>query len=150
MSHAGNMPTSGEGSSQVPGGGVEGTGPGPQATVGGRRTAGGVQVPGRPLAFGDAAETGGVEAAAQALAVYRLTKLVIDDKITEPLRDWVFAQPGVEEGRGVAYLLQCPWCVSIWVGVGMTLARRRWPRVWRLAADVLAMSAVAGWLDDHQ
>jgi uncharacterized protein DUF1360 len=54
-----------------------------------------------------------------ALAVARVTGLVYADTITEPLRDWLLAwlddRPATL-GSFVASLIQCPWCVSIWLG----------------------------------
>jgi hypothetical protein len=65
-------------------------------------------------------------------AVYRATRLIVADDIALPLRMWVMDRFG-EDGK-MAYLVECPWCMSIWVGAagvaGLTVA-----------ADVL------GWVD---
>lgn len=107
-----------------------------------------------------------------ALAVYRLTRLVVSDDITEtPRRLVVFGAYGAS-GRAMGYLgedataqeqvasdakppmlaklVTCPWCASIWIGFGVVLMRRLVPRVWRPVADALAMSAVAGFLSGHE
>lgn len=47
------------------------------------------------------------------LAVARVSRLVTTDQITLPLRTWVVNKWG-EDGKA-AYLIFCPWCVSIWV-----------------------------------
>jgi hypothetical protein len=105
----------------------------------------------------------------EALALYRLTRLVTKDAITQGLRDAVeraererVSAPdhdkvaaAVRWGEEVAevgprtYLVNCPWCASVWLAVGVAIARRVAPLPWRLAARVLAGSAVAGALGEH-
>ena len=56
-----------------------------------------------------------------ALATARLTGLIVEDKITEPVRGWV-AKHTKDESKvqsGFAYLLFCPWCVSIYAGAAL-------------------------------
>lgn len=52
-----------------------------------------------------------------ALACYRVTRFIIDDTLIDRQRDWVFRRtaghPKIHE------LLDCPYCVSIWVAAGM-------------------------------
>lgn len=84
-----------------------------------------------------------------ALAVHRLTKLVIDDTITEDLREWVWEKYGQPDESKVGYLFTCPWCVSIWMGIGVTAARTMAPKTWRAASYVLAFSSVTGWIEEH-
>jgi hypothetical protein len=79
-----------------------------------------------------------------ALAVVRLTGLVVEDDITEPIREWVLDR--VPEDGKLAYLLTCPWCVSIYLGTAAALLA--WwhssnPAV-MLPAMALAFSQVAG------
>jgi len=54
-----------------------------------------------------------------ALAVMRVTGLIQADSITEDARDrfiaWLDDRPHTL-GAFVADLIQCPWCVSVWVG----------------------------------
>ena len=89
-----------------------------------------------------------------ALAVHRLTRMVIEDRVPfgwirssivkrayeRQDHDGSQAQPYVVE------LLSCPWCMSIWVAFGVAVARRGAPRVWRPLAQVLAASSVTGLL----
>lgn len=84
-----------------------------------------------------------------ALATYRLTKLVIDDYITEPLRDKVYAKFGDPADSKVSYLVTCPWCVSIYIGIGVVAARTIAPKAWRPLAYALAFSGVTGWVEEH-
>jgi len=84
-----------------------------------------------------------------ALATYRLVKLVRDDRITEPVRDAVEAHNGPPERSKVTYLLNCPWCLSIYAGAALTLARRRWPVATSVVARPLALSALTGLATTH-
>ena len=54
-----------------------------------------------------------VNHALRALAVYRLTRLVVEDEITAPLREAVLTR--WPESRA-AYLVTCPYCVGVWAG----------------------------------
>lgn len=77
-----------------------------------------------------------------ALAVYRLTKLVIDDQITEPLREKVWKR--YPPSTNIGYLVTCPWCVSIYVGGAVVAARLVAPRQWDRVAQGLAFSSITG------
>jgi hypothetical protein len=81
------------------------------------------------------------------LATYRLTTLIKDDKITEDLRNMVyrrFGEPSDEHSHKVSYLLNCPWCLSVYFAAGAVVARHLRPRVWSPVARVLALSALTG------
>lgn len=83
------------------------------------------------------------------LATYRLTTLIKDDKITEDIRRVVFnryGEPDDENSNKVSYLLNCPWCLSIYFGGLAVLVGARWPRVWKPMSKALAYSAVTGLL----
>jgi hypothetical protein len=76
------------------------------------------------------------------LAVYRLTRLLVADKITERPRDRL-----AQAARGrLAYFVTCPWCVSVWVAAGWAALVALAPAVALVAGAVLAWSAVAGLL----
>lgn len=83
------------------------------------------------------------DAAVDALATYRLTKLVLDDEITAPARDWVFERCDPQTTR-LGYLLTCPWCVSVWAGGAVQLLRLASPRAADFTSGLLAASAVTG------
>lgn len=51
-------------------------------------------------------------------AVARVTRLIVDDKISLPLRRWVLAKSG--EDGWFFYLVSCPWCMGVWVAAVMT------------------------------
>jgi hypothetical protein len=84
-----------------------------------------------------------------ALATYRLVKLVRDDRITEPARSTVFARKGPPESSKVSYLLNCPWCLSVYFGGVLSYGRRRWPRVTSVVARSMALSALTGLATEH-
>ena len=92
---------------------------------------------------------GGLAMLVDALAVYRLVKLVKDDRITEPIRDGMDERLGPPEESSVSYLLNCPWCLSFWFGSALTLARLRWPRTTEALARSLALSATTGLAAQH-
>lgn len=55
-----------------------------------------------------------------ALAVARVTGLIVSDSITEGARDrlieWLDDRPRTL-GASIATLIQCPWCTGMWVGL---------------------------------
>lgn len=83
------------------------------------------------------------------LATFRLVKLVRDDRITQAFRDAVESRFGSPESSKVAYLMDCPWCLSVYFGVGLTLLRRRWPRATAVLSRTLALSAMTGLAAQH-
>lgn len=106
-----------------------------------------------------------------ALATFRLSRLVTADQLTAGQREriisWAYNRNGtrpvtaalIDQGGvggwvdhvendpdapALAYLITCGWCSSVWVGAGVVLARRWFPRLWGPVAEALALSAVAG------
>lgn len=51
-----------------------------------------------------------------ALAVFRLTRLLVKDKITEAAR-FAFVRSRPSDEDIWAYFVMCPWCVSVWVSL---------------------------------
>jgi hypothetical protein len=102
-----------------------------------------------------------------ALAVYRLTRLVTKDVITEKLREALVreayaAKAGAEveltspigiawadfaehDGNApkLATLITCRWCAGMWVALGVVAARAAAPALWDPIARALAFSAAA-------
>lgn len=81
-----------------------------------------------------------------ALAVHRLTKLVTQDQITEQFREEVWEDYPPESTIG--YLITCPWCVSVYVGVGVMILRATVPRVWDPLSRALAASSITGIIEE--
>lgn len=82
-----------------------------------------------------------------ALAAFRITKFITDDYLALPFRDAVAAQFG--EDSKLSYLVNCPWCTSIYVGAGVAMARHLAPRAWSPVASALALSAAASLIQTH-
>ncbi len=86
-----------------------------------------------------------------ALAVKRLTRLVTDDEITEPLRQIVWRRfGGPEGGRGLGYGITCPHCVSIWVSVFVAAARIMVPKAWSPISTGLALAGVTSLIAERE
>jgi hypothetical protein len=75
------------------------------------------------------------------LAVWRIVRFIQRDSLVEGPREELINRYGHLK---IAELLTCPWCLSIWVGAAVTLARAAAPRVWGMIARGLAFSAGAG------
>ena len=76
-----------------------------------------------------------------ALAVARVTGLIVSDSITEDARDavigWLDDRPKTL-GSFVATLIQCPWCAGMWVSLVAA------PLVWFLGdSPILLIPAIA-------
>ena len=80
-----------------------------------------------------------------ALAVWRVTLLVVADEITRPAREALLRRWA---GGRVDYLLSCPWCASIWVAPVVVGSGLAWGDGWgwQLGAASLGFSALAGLL----
>jgi fatty acid desaturase len=55
-----------------------------------------------------------------ALAVARVTGLIVSDTITEPARDALIVRLDDRPatlGNFIAALIQCPWCAGMWVSL---------------------------------
>lgn len=88
---------------------------------------------------------GPLELLVTVLAVARVTRFVVADNLTEPLRTWVVGRFG-EESK-LAYLVNCFWCTSIWVGApiaGVAFLFQHW--VTYMLLTWLAASQVTGLL----
>lgn len=86
-----------------------------------------------------------------ALAVWRLTRLLTLDGITAELRElvteWTETGPQSTAKEKVAELIGCPHCVSVWAALGLVYVVRDepwWPRM----ADALALAAVSSLIAD--
>jgi hypothetical protein len=79
------------------------------------------------------------------LAVQRLTQLITDDTLTDPIRkrinDWAGDAPQYSFRDQVATLAQCQACISVWAAAGILIASRS--RVGRFLVSVLAGSGAA-------
>jgi len=53
------------------------------------------------------------------LACARLTRLVVEDRLTDAPREWVWKHRPPDQSY-VGYLLTCEWCTSVWVATALT------------------------------
>jgi Protein of unknown function (DUF1360) len=78
-----------------------------------------------------------------ALAVTRLTRLLVEDRITVKFRQRVLKRWGEESLP--SYFIHCPWCMSIWVAALIMPVAAIWPNQWVIAILAIpAASLVAG------
>lgn len=85
-----------------------------------------------------------------ALATARLTRMVTTDRITLAPRKWLLRRLVHRYGEDhlLPYLVVCDWCVSVYIGAGITAA---WVTVgetlwFQAPAAALALSYAAGFL----
>lgn len=77
-----------------------------------------------------------------ALAVYRLTRLVVEDEILDKVRNLVWKRYGALTGIG--YLITCYWCTSFWVSSLVVVLYIIVPVPVTAVALILALSAITG------
>jgi hypothetical protein len=78
-----------------------------------------------------------------ALATFRITRLVVYDKITRWFRDLFMGRNGPL--GTVADLLQCPWCIGIWASLVVVFCYVLFPWAWFIIF-FLAMAGVGSFL----
>lgn len=81
-----------------------------------------------------------------ALAVARVTRLVVSDKIGHPLRAWVLRRNG-DQGKWT-FAVHCPWCVGMWVAIGASPLWWFFGRnpIFVMVCTALALSQIVGLL----
>lgn len=83
------------------------------------------------------------------LTVTRLTRLLVEDRLTLGYRTWVTTKWG--ENGLAGYFVYCPWCTSIWVSALVMPWAVLYPNRWVIAAlAVPAASMVAGLVLDRE
>lgn len=85
------------------------------------------------------------------VATARVTRLVVEDRLTVSWRRAVIRKWGEESLQ--SYLIHCPWCMSIWIGVVIMMPSLiltgyfPWLGIWFMAAlSVPAASYITGLL----
>lgn len=80
-----------------------------------------------------------------ALAVARITRFLVEDFLTNGYRRWVVNKWGDESL--MSYLVHCPWCTSMWVGIPIMPVAVIWPNAWVVSVlSIPAASMVSGLL----
>lgn len=82
------------------------------------------------------------------LATQRLTRLMTEDTITQPLREklWVLSPP---ENKGPGYVATCNHCSSVYAALAVTLSHTRPLRFTRPLIYALALSSVTSLVADY-
>lgn len=86
----------------------------------------------------------GVSLTTDALACYRITRLLVEDAILDTPRRALKRRLMRGQHTKLLELVGCPWCVSVYVAAGIVAARRVAPVLWGPLAAGLACSAVTG------
>ncbi len=85
------------------------------------------------------------------LATARIVRLIQVDSITAPLRQRLLDLLYDRKADRLTELMQCSWCLSVWVGLGLVGLRLAAPRLHTVLATGLASSQGASmlinWLD---
>jgi hypothetical protein len=76
------------------------------------------------------------------LFVYRVTRLITIDEIFEPVRKFVWDK--TKSGSHLAYLVTCPWCISLWAALPVVFSYVFFPSMTVLIGCIFALSALAG------
>lgn len=79
-----------------------------------------------------------------ALATYRLTRLIIEDRILDAPRNALFRK--IPPSTQFGYLFTCYHCLSMYVGTFVFLCYTIVPTATILVACVLALSAITGYI----
>lgn len=113
-----------------------------------------------------------IDLATDALATFRITRLISRDAITAPLRDSLIRHLYAERGDSAALrlapaadvdwterakedgelapflarLVTCGWCSGMYVAFGVMAARLIAPKVWQPISTALACASAAGLL----
>ena len=87
-----------------------------------------------------------VDLVVDALASYRVTRLLVSDGIVDRQRHSIVEHLRRRGHRKLVELSEYPWCIGFWVACGVVAARRTAPRVWSPVAEAFALSAVYGLL----
>lgn len=82
------------------------------------------------------------------LAVFRVTRLIIEDTILEPLREKTVFKLHPTDSK-IRELFACPWCVGFWLSVLAVLMFWAWPVVTLWLAFPFAISTVVGLIASH-
>lgn len=84
-----------------------------------------------------------------ALAVARLTRLLVSDKLTVGIRQWVVRKWGPDSMA--SYLIHCPWCMSVWLAIPLMPVAALFPNRWVIAVLAIpAASYLAGFLANRE
>lgn len=73
------------------------------------------------------------------LAVARITRLLVDDRLTVAWRVWIVKRYGADSLP--SYLAHCPWCMSMWIAIPIMPVAAIFPYPW--VVGLLAIPAAS-------
>lgn len=85
------------------------------------------------------------------LAAWRILRFIQVDKLTYNLRRKSYEKLKNSRVKKLSNLLNCPWCLSVWIAASVILLDRNW-NGWQITAEILAVASVVGflgWLDQE-
>jgi hypothetical protein len=88
------------------------------------------------------------DAAIDALATHRLTRLITEDELTRPARDFIHASHPPATSK-LGYVLTCPYCASIYAAAAITITHIPKLRALRFLVYSLAIADVTAILADR-
>lgn len=103
----------------------------------------------------DTRDNGALSLAVDALAVHRMTRLLVEDEISSRLRDYLSENYPPHEVHGAksfvtpSYVAFCPYCASVWMGLAVTLTHTRPLRFLRPVIYALALSGMTSLVADY-
>lgn len=83
-----------------------------------------------------------------ALAVFRLTKMINQDYIFHEVREKILEHFPPKTSK-IGYLFTCDWCMSIWCATFLLTIKQLRPEEYKVLANILATSGVTGLLSEH-
>ena len=78
----------------------------------------------------------GLEVLVDTAAARRLTRLIVKDEITRPIRDHHL----VTKHEKLSYLMNCPFCVSVYTGALVAVSSMVFPRASKIVRYSLALA----------
>ena len=79
-------------------------------------------------------------------AAKRLTRLIVDDEITRPIRE----HHSVTKHEKLSYLLNCPYCVSVYTSALVTFSSMLLPKASRPVIYLLALAEAQAQLTEYE
>lgn len=87
--------------------------------------------------------------AVDALAVHRLTRLMVEDVITEPLREAWWSKFPADHRHGPGFIPTCEHCSGIYAALAITATHAKPLRFLRPVVYALALAAVPSLVTDY-
>lgn len=84
-----------------------------------------------------------------AVATLRLTRLVIEDDITESLREYVWDRYGGPEESKIGYAITCYWCTSIYAATTIMTLYSISKNLGIYVAAILCFSYITGFVSNR-